>query len=70
MALSNYEIHLMTKFDERVEELIAKHPSLAKDEAIKIVTEKNARKSKKRAEKTERSNAKKIRNEENRPDHV
>lgn len=60
----------MTKFDERVEELIAKHPSLAKDEAIKIVTDKNARKNKKRAEKTDRSNAKKIRNEEDRPDHV
>ena len=60
----------MAKFDEKVEELIAKHPGLAKDEAIKIVTEKNARKNKKRAEKTERSNAKKIRNEEGRPDNV
>ena len=60
----------MTKFDERVEELIAKHPSLAKDEAIKIVTEKNARKNKKRTEKTDRSNAKNIRNELDRPDHV
>ena len=60
----------MTKFDERVEELIAKHPGLAKDEAIKIVTEKNARKNKKRTEKTDRSNAKKIRNEVYRPDHV
>ena len=60
----------MTKFDERVEELIAKHPSLTKDEAIKIVTEKKARKNKKRTEKTDRSNAKKIRNEMDRPDHV
>ncbi len=49
----------MTKFDERVAELLAKHPSLTKEDAIKIVTEKNERKKKKRAEKTERSNAKK-----------
>ncbi|SBS27267.1 hypothetical protein MAQ5080_00763 [Marinomonas aquimarina] len=38
----------MTKFDTRVEELIAKHPHLSKDEAIKIVTEKNERKKQKR----------------------
>lgn len=38
----------MTKFDTRVEELIAKHPNLTKDEAIKIVTEKNKRKKQKR----------------------
>lgn len=38
----------MTKFDTRVEELIAKHPNLTKDEAIKIVTEKNERKKQKR----------------------
>ena len=51
----------MTKIDERVEELLAKHPSLTKLEAIKIVTEKNERKKKKRAEKADRSNAKKLR---------
>ena len=55
----------MAKIDERVEELLAKHPSLTKPEAIKIVTEKNERKQKKRAEKTERSNAKKLRQEAN-----
>ena len=49
----------MTKFDERVEQLFAKHPHLSKEEAIKIVTEKNNRKKQKRADKTERSNAKK-----------
>lgn len=38
----------MTAFDTRVEELIAKHPHLTKDEAIKIVTEKNKRKKEKR----------------------
>lgn len=55
----------MTKFDERVEELLAKHPGLTKLEAIKVVTEKNERKKKKRAEKTERSNAKKLKYEAN-----
>ncbi|MFL0811206.1 MAG: hypothetical protein K6L76_12385 [Agarilytica sp.] len=60
----------MTKFDERVAELLAKHPNLAKDDAIKIVTEKNERKKKKRTEKTDRINAKKIKNEANRPDSV
>ena len=49
----------MTKFDERVQELVTKHPHLSKEEAIKIVTEKKERKKKKRAEKTERSNARK-----------
>lgn len=58
----------MTKFDEKVEELIAKHPNLSKDEAIKIITEKNERKKQKRAEKTERANAKQMKNEANRPD--
>ncbi|MBJ7549518.1 hypothetical protein [Marinomonas ostreistagni] len=38
----------MTNFEKRVEELTAKHPHLTKDEAIKIVTEKNARKKQKR----------------------
>ena len=51
----------------KIEELIAKHPSLTKVEAIKIVTEKNERKKKNRLEKTDRSNAKKLRNEASRP---
>ncbi len=55
----------MTKIDERVEELLAKHPSLTKLEAMKIVTEKNERKKKKRSEKTDRSNAKKLKHEAN-----
>jgi len=58
----------MTKIDGKIEALLAKHPSLTKLEAIKIVTEKNERKKKKRVEKTDRSNAKKLRNEENRPE--
>ena len=58
----------MTKIDEKVEKLLAKHPGQTKLEAIKIVTEKNERKKKKRSEKTDRSNAKKLRNEANRPE--
>lgn len=54
----------MPKFEEKVEQLIAKHPSLSKDEATKILTEKNERKKKKRAEKADRSNAKKSDNSE------
>ena len=57
----------MSKTDKKVEELLAKHPSLTKPEAIKILSEKNERKNKKRVEKTERSNAQKLRNEANRP---
>ena len=53
----------MTKIEGRVEELLAKHPSLTRVEAIKIVTEKNERKRKKRAERTNRSDAKKLRQE-------
>ncbi|NVJ59481.1 MAG: hypothetical protein HWE27_03780 [Gammaproteobacteria bacterium] len=49
----------MAKFEQRVEELLAKHPHLTKEEAIKIITEKNERKKKKRSDKAERSNAKK-----------
>ncbi len=45
----------MTKFDDRVDELLSKHPNLTKEEVVNIVTEKNARKKAKRAEKTERS---------------
>lgn len=58
----------MAKFDERVEELLAKHPDLTKEEATKIVTEKIARKKDKKADKTERINAKRARNEERRSD--
>ena len=58
----------MAKFEQRVEELLAKHPSLTKDEAIKIVTEKNERKKKKRAEKTQRSTAKRLKYEANLPE--
>jgi hypothetical protein len=53
----------MTTINGRVEELLAKHPSLTRAEAIKIVTEKNKRKQKKRVEKTDRSNAKKLNHE-------
>jgi hypothetical protein len=49
----------MSKVDEKVEELLAKHPHLTKPEALKIVTDKNRRKKDKRAEKTERSNSRK-----------
>lgn len=50
----------MTKFDEKVTELLAKHPSLSKDEAIKILTEKNERKKQKRAEKQIETTQKKL----------
>ncbi|QPG06792.1 hypothetical protein IT774_06570 [Salinimonas marina] len=49
----------MAKFDDRVKELVEKHPNLTKDEAIKIVTDKNERKKKKRVEKSDRGSAKK-----------
>ena len=54
--------------DKKVEDLLAKHPDLTKPEAVKILAEKNERKKKKRAEKTERSTAKRLKNEANRPD--
>lgn len=44
----------MTKFDDRVKELVAKHPNLTQEEAIKIVTDKNERKKKKRAERSDK----------------
>ena len=44
----------MAKFDEKVEALLVKHPTLTKDEVIKILTEKNERKKKKRAGKTDK----------------
>ena len=53
----------MTKTNGKVEELLAKHPNLSQAEAIKIVTDKNARKQKKRSEKADRGNAKKRSNE-------
>lgn len=49
----------MAKLEDQVVELIAKHPHLSKEEAIKIVTEKNERKKKKRTERNERNEAKK-----------
>ena len=57
----------MTKIDGRVEELLAKHPTLTRLEAVKIVAEKNERKRKKRAAKTDRSNAQKLRSEDKPP---
>jgi len=58
----------MSKTDDKIKALLAKHPSLTKPDAIKILTEKNERKKKKRAEKAERTNAKMLKNEENRPE--
>jgi hypothetical protein len=55
----------ITKTDDKIEGLLAKHPSLTKPEAIKIVTDKNARKKKNRVEKAERSKAQKPKNEAN-----
>ncbi|GGN20858.1 MULTISPECIES: hypothetical protein [Marinomonas] len=49
----------MTAFDTKVEELIAKHPNLTKDEAIKIVTEKNNRKKQKRNERSNKGSVNK-----------
>jgi len=46
----------MAKFDDRVNELVEKHPNLTKEDAIKIVTDKNERKKKKRAEKSDKKN--------------
>lgn len=47
----------MAKVEERVKELLAKHPNLTQEEALKIVTDKNARKKTRRAEKTEKRSA-------------
>ncbi|MGB0784387.1 MAG: hypothetical protein ACPGRG_14550 [Marinomonas sp.] len=49
----------MTAFDTKVEELIAKHPHLTKDEAIKIITEKNDRKKQKRNARTNKGSVNK-----------
>lgn len=57
----------MSKISGKVEELLAKHPNLSQEEAIKIVTEKNERKKKKKIEKTDRGNAKKLRKQSEAP---
>ena len=49
----------MSKSDQKAEALTAKHPHLSKEDATKILAEKNARKNKKRAEKTNKANEKK-----------
>ncbi len=56
----------MTKSDDKINALLAKHPNLTKDDAIKILKDKNERKKQKRVEKTERTNAKVLKNKENR----
>ena len=58
----------MAKIEEKVEGLLAKHPSLTRPEALKIITEKNDRKRKKRAARTDKINDQKRRYEENRPE--
>lgn len=45
----------MAKFEEKVEQLLEKHPHLSKAEAEKIVTGKNDRKKAKRNERQERA---------------
>ena len=39
----------MTQTNNKINALLAKHPNLSKDEAIKIFADKNERKKKKRA---------------------
>jgi hypothetical protein len=56
----------MTKSDDKIDALLAKHPHLTKEDAIKILKDKNERKKQKRVEKTERTNAKIHKNEESR----
>ncbi len=56
----------MSDNNGKVEALLAKHPSLTKPEAIKILADKNERKNKKRAEKTEINDARKLKAEESR----
>jgi hypothetical protein len=53
----------MTKISGKVEELLAKHPTLSQEEAIKIVADKNERKKQRRSEKANKGNAKRLRNE-------
>lgn len=54
----------MTQSDDKIDAILAKHPHLTKDDAIKILKDKNDRKKKKRVEKTERTNAKILKSEE------
>lgn len=54
----------MTKLNKKVVELLAKHPNLSQEEAIKIVAEKNERKKQKITERIDRINAKKLRKQE------
>lgn len=56
----------MTKTDDKIEALLAKHPNLTKPDAIKILNDKNERKKQKRAEKSERNNAKSLKGLEKR----
>ena len=44
----------MAKIEEKVEQLLAKHPSLTRPEATKIIAAKNTRKRDKRIEKNSR----------------
>jgi hypothetical protein len=46
--------------DQKIEALIAKHPHLSKEEATKIIADKNQRKKKKRSEKTAKATEKKV----------
>ena len=48
----------MAKIEEKVEQLLAKHPSLTRPEATKTITAKNTRKRDKRSEKNNRINEK------------
>jgi hypothetical protein len=50
----------MKKTDDKIQALLSKHPNLTKEDAIKILAEKNERKKKKRADKEDRSTAKKL----------
>lgn len=52
----------------KIEALLAKHPHLTEEEATKIVVEKNARKKQRRKDAEEREEAKRLKNEANRPD--
>jgi len=53
----------MTQTNNKIDTLLVKHPNLSKEEAIKIFADKNERKKKKRAEKSERIIAKKLIND-------
>ncbi|SFK61865.1 hypothetical protein SAMN04488079_11681 [Methylophaga sulfidovorans] len=55
----------MSNSEDKVDALLAKHPNLTKEEVIQLLKDKNERKKKKRADKSERMSAKIFRNEEN-----